>query len=187
MGCLNLSDVQNKRNRELNKAKGLTLSINVVDGSFEDIPIPDGSVDIVWSQDAILHSGDRQKVFEEVHRVLSPGGQFIFTDPMQSESCSAEALQPILDRIHLDSLGSIAQYQKMLVNLGFKEIQILDLSQHLSTHYGRVLQELEANKGILAKVCSEEYLAGMKTGLQFWVDGGNAGNLKWGILHFHKG
>lgn len=187
VGCLNLSDVQNKRNRELNKAKGLTLSINVVDGSFEDIPIPDGSVDIVWSQDAILHSGDRQKVFEEVHRVLSPGGQFIFTDPMQSESCSAEALQPILDRIHLDSLGSIAQYQKMLVNLGFKEIQILDLSQHLSTHYGRVLRELEANKGILAKVCSEEYLVGMNTGLQFWVDGGNAGNLKWGILHFHKG
>jgi len=39
----------------------------------------------------------------------------------------------------------------------------------------------------LAKVCSEEYLAGMNTGLQFWVDGGNAGNLKWGILHFHKG
>ena len=187
VGCLNLSDVQNKRNRDLNKAKGLTLSINVVDGSFEDIPIPDGSVDIVWSQDAILHSGDRQKVFEEVHRVLSPGGQFIFTDPMQSKSCSPEALQPILDRIHLDSLGSIAQYQKMLVNLGFKEIQILDLSQHLSTHYGRVLRELEANKGILAKVCSEEYLVGMNTGLQFWVDGGNAGNLKWGILHFHKG
>jgi sarcosine/dimethylglycine N-methyltransferase len=186
VGCLNLSDVQNKRNRELNKTKGLALSINVVDGSFEDIPMPDGSVDVVWSQDAILHSGDRQKVFQEVYRVLSPGGQFIFTDPMQSETCPPEALQPILDRIHLDSLGSIDRYTKMLEELGFKKVQILDLSNQLSAHYGRVLGELENNKWNLAKVCSEEYLVGMKTGLQYWIDGGNAGNLKWGILHFQK-
>ena len=107
VGCLNLSEVQNKRNRELNQGQGLSLSINVVDGSFEDIPLGDGGVDLVWSQDAILHSGNRKKVMEEVYRVLAKGGQFIFTDPMQSESCAQDALQPILDRIHLDSLGSV--------------------------------------------------------------------------------
>ena len=68
-----------------------------------------------------------------------------------------------------------------------QSIQILDLSKQLSAHYSRVLDELENNKWHLAKVCSEEYLVGMKTGLQYWIDGGNAGNLKWGILHFQKG
>ena len=186
VGCLNLSEVQNKRNRELNQVQGLSLSINVVDGSFEDIPLGDEGVDLVWSQDAILHSGNRKKVMEEVYRVLAKGGQFIFTDPMQSESCAQDALQPILDRIHLDSLGSVRFYRHIASELGFKEIQILDLSEYLPQHYERVLQEIELNYHTLLRACSEEYLEKMKIGLQHWVDGGKTGNLAWGILHFQK-
>ena len=51
VGCLNLSEVQNQRNRSVNHKEGISLSINVVDGSFEQIPMPDHSVDVVWSQD----------------------------------------------------------------------------------------------------------------------------------------
>ncbi len=186
VGCLNLSETQNTRNRELNAQGKYSLVINVVDGSFEDIPMPDGSADVVWSQDAILHSGNREKVFEEVNRVLAPGGQFIFTDPMQSETCPQEALQPILDRIHLDSLGSIPRYKDILLGLGFKELAIEDLSEHLGTHYGRVLEEVLANHWSLVRVCSEDYIERMKSGLQHWIDGGKGGHLTWGILHFQK-
>ena len=42
--CLNLSEIQNQRNRDLNRAHGLSMLINVVDGSFEDIALPDGVV-----------------------------------------------------------------------------------------------------------------------------------------------
>ncbi len=186
VGCLNLSEIQNQRNRELNQRERVSLAINVVDGNFEDLPLPDGSVDVVWSQDAILHSGNRQKVLEEVCRVLAKDGQFIFTDPMQSESCPKDALQPILDRIHLDSLGSISYYKDILLGLGFKEITIVDHSIQLSNHYGRVLQEVQANNMDLIRVCSDEYIDRMKTGLQHWVDGGKAGHLAWGIFHFQK-
>ncbi|MDX1412244.1 MAG: methyltransferase domain-containing protein, partial [Nitrospirales bacterium] len=140
VGCLNLSEIQNQRNRDLNNKEGISLSINVVDGSFEDIPMPDGSVDVVWSQDAILHSGNREKVFQEVSRVLVNGGQFIFTDPMKRESCPTDVLQPILDRIHLDSLGSIDYYRELASQFGFKEMRVEDLSANLATHYSRVLE-----------------------------------------------
>jgi len=186
VGCLNLSETQNARNRELNQKEAISLAINVIDGSFEDIPIPDGSVDLVWSQDAILHSGDRKKVFEEVSRVLAKGGQFIFTDPMQSASCPKDMLQPILDRIHLDSLGSIEYYQQLAKDLGLKEVEIMDLSKNLPAHYARVLQELMAQHNMLIRVCAEDYLANMKVGLHHWVDSGTAGHLTWGILHFQK-
>ncbi|MYD31046.1 MAG: methyltransferase domain-containing protein [Nitrospira sp. SB0677_bin_15] len=186
VGCLNLSETQNTRNRELNAQGKYSLVINVVDGSFEDIPMPDGSTDVVWSQDAILHSGNREKVFEEVNRVLAPGGQFIFTDPMQSDTCPQEALQPILDRIHLDSLGSIPRYKDMLLGLGFKELAIENYTEQLSTHYRRVLEEVLANQWSLVRVCSEDYIERMKSGLQHWIDGGKGGHLTWGILHFQK-
>ena len=40
--------------------------IEVVHGSFEDIPASDGAFDVVWSQDAILHSGDRTRALDDV-------------------------------------------------------------------------------------------------------------------------
>ncbi len=186
VGCLNLSEVQNKRNRALNQKENISLAINVIDGNFESIPMPDGSVDVVWSQDAILHSGNREKVFQEVHRVLAKGGQFIFTDPMKSATCPPDVLQPILDRIHLDSLGSIEYYRQLAAQLGFQEIQIEDLSENLAAHYGRVLQELTVQHHALIQVCTEEYLASMKVGLQHWVQAGKSGHLSWGILHFQR-
>lgn len=186
VSCLNLSEVQNQRNRDLNAAEGIDLLINVVDGNFEDIPLPDESVDVVWSQDAMLHSANRRQVFEEVFRVLSKGGRFIFTDPMQSESCPADVLQPILDRIHLDTLGSIPTYRRIAISVGFEEVEVLDLSEHLPTHYARVREEIDPNYSTLLQTCSEEYLERMKVGLQHWVDAGNAGYLSWGILSYRK-
>jgi len=86
VGCLNLSETQNKRNRELNRKAGISLAINVIDGNFEDIPLSDGSVDLAWSQDALLHSGDRQKVFEEVSQVLAKGGNLFSPIPCRAQS-----------------------------------------------------------------------------------------------------
>ncbi|MFG3253363.1 methyltransferase domain-containing protein [Streptomyces sp. NPDC048172] len=194
-GCralaLNLSEVENQRHKELNAARGLTDRIEVVDGSFEDIPFPDSSVDVVWSQDAFLHSGDRIRVLEEISRVLKPGGQLIFTDPMASDGTPVSALQPILDRIHLDDMGSPGFYTRELRRLGFSAVEetgkggFEDLREQLVNHYGRVLQETERQEadGLAAKV-SSDYLAQMKKGLTHWVDGGNERRLTWGIFHF---
>lgn len=62
----------------------------------------------------------------------------------------------------------------------------MDYSNQLSKHYSRVLKEVEENHWTLTRVCSEEYIQRMKTGLQHWIDGGLAGHLTWGILHFQK-
>ena len=85
--CLNLSQLQNQRNGQLNQEQNLDPLVEITQGSFEDIPYPNNSFDIVWSQDAILHSGDRCLVFQEIKRILKPGGEFIFTEPMESETC----------------------------------------------------------------------------------------------------
>ena len=186
VACLNLSDAQNARNRDLNARDKCSLAVNVVDGSFEDIPVTDESFDVVWSQDAILYSTRRRQVFAEVGRVLRTGGQFIFTDPMVGELCPPEALQPILDRVHLDSLGSLREYRAMLSELGFQELEFADLTPHLATHYGRILDGLLANEQDLTKQCGADRVQRVKTGLRHWVDGGERGYLQWGILHFRK-
>ncbi|MBA2693025.1 MAG: methyltransferase domain-containing protein [Rubrobacter sp.] len=184
VAALNLSEVENERNRSMNEEANLGHLIEVVDGSFEEVPFEDGSFDIVWSQDAILHSGEREKVIEEVGRVLKDGGEFVFTDPMQSDECPEDVLQPILDRIHLDTLGSPGFYREMASRFGMKELAFEDHTKHLATHYARVLEETEKREDKLSGVTSKEYIERMKAGLRHWVDGGREGHLVWGIFHF---
>ncbi|MET8677859.1 methyltransferase domain-containing protein [Streptomyces sp. NPDC004647] len=193
-GCrvlaLNLSEVENQRHKQLNAARGLSHRIDVVDGSFENIPYPDSSVDVIWSQDAFLHSGNRVRVLEEAARVLRPGGHLIFTDPMAADHCPAGVLQPILDRIHLDDMGSPGFYTRELARLGFIPAGggFEEHREQLVTHYGRVLEETERQEaeGLAGKV-SRDYLTQMKKGLGHWVDGGRAQHLTWGIFHFTLG
>ncbi|QVQ54873.1 methyltransferase domain-containing protein [Spiractinospora alimapuensis] len=182
--CVNLSEVENDRNRLANEREGLDHLITVVDGSFEDLPSQDNAFDVVWSQDAILHSGDRRRVLEEVTRVLRPGGDVVFTDPMASDTAKREDLKPILDRLHLDSMGTPGFYTREFTRLGLRKVEFEDHTSQLTTHYGRVHDELESRAGELKGKVSEEYQARMKTGLRNWVKGGKSGNLAWGILHF---
>ncbi|WP_449657211.1 glycine/sarcosine N-methyltransferase [Streptomyces hazeniae] len=194
-GCrvlaLNLSEVENARHRALNAERGLDDRIDVVDGSFEAIPFEDASVDVVWSQDAFLHSGNRLRVLQEAARVLRPGGQLIFTDPMAADGVPKTRLQPVLDRIHLDTMGSPGFYRRELAKLGFTPVGddggFAEYREQLVRHYARVLEETERQEaeGLGTKV-SADYLTRMKKGLADWVRGGRAADLTWGILHFRR-
>ncbi|MGH8877243.1 MAG: methyltransferase domain-containing protein [Stackebrandtia sp.] len=185
--CLNLSEVENNRNREANRQAGLDHLIDVLDGSFEDIPVSDKDFDVVWSQDAILHSGDRVRVLEEVARILRTGGAFVFTDPMAADGADREALRPILKRLDLDTMGTPDFYERECAAQAMIKVDFEDLRPQLSTHYARVLAETQRREAELLKDVSQEYLDRMKTGLQRWVDGGHSGNLAWGVFHFTKG
>ena len=184
--CLNLCERQNDRNYHLCCEQDLEQSVTITEGVFEDIPFPDSSFDIVWSQDAMLHSPDRAKVVAEAYRVLKPGKNFIFTDIMQKENCPREVLVPVLKRINLDSMGTVDFYQTAAVNSGFREIRFIDLSEHLVTHYWRVMVDLQEQYSHMSAVCSREYLDNMIVGLKHWIDAGKQGYLSWGIFHFRK-
>ena len=184
--CVNLSEVQNERNRKRNQEVGLADKITVIDGSFDSVPGPDGSFDVVWSEDALLHASDRRAVVQEAYRVLKPGGSFVFTDPMQTSDCPPGVLQPVYDRIHLDSLASFEYYTNVAKEIGFTKVEIEDLSQQLTRHYTRVKEELLRRYHEVIELSSQEYVDRMVQGLQYWITAGEKGYLAWGIIQLVK-
>lgn len=185
--CLNISEIQNDTNRYRNRRQGFSDRIKVVHGVFEDIPEKESSYDVVWSQDAILHSDQREKVLAEVWRVLKPGGEFIFTDPMQADDADPKALQPVYDRLSLTSLGSFRFYREAAEALGFETVEQADMTNQLRNHYARVREDLIENYEVLIEQgATNAYLDKMIVGLENWVTSADAGNLAWGIQRFRK-
>jgi sarcosine/dimethylglycine N-methyltransferase len=184
--CLNISDAQNDTNRYKNRRAGLQDQIRVRHGSFDNIPEPGGSYDVVWSQDSLLHAADRRKVLQEAFRVLKPGGEMIFTDPMQADDVPDGVLQGVYDRLNLTDLGSMRFYREAAQAIGFEVLDQIDLVHNLRTHYDRVREELEARRVELEQKSSAAYLDKMLLGLKDWVTAADDGYLAWGIQRFRK-
>ncbi len=58
------------------------------EGRMEDIPIDDGTVDVVISNGVINLSFQKRKVIRELFRVLRPGGRLSFTDIVSAKQLS---------------------------------------------------------------------------------------------------
>ncbi len=192
-GCqcvaLNLSEVENERNRRMTEEAGLAGQIEIIPGDFTALAFDDGSFERVWSQEALIHADEegRGRACAEAARVLKPGGRFLFTDPMRTDDAPLDRLQPIYDRIHLDSLGSPGFYRATLTALGMEEIAFEEHADQLIRHYARVREVLVENTDSLREHgVSADYIEAMKAGLSHWVDGGREGLLTWGIFVFEK-
>jgi SAM-dependent methyltransferase len=56
--------------------QGLPADLRVADG--EHLPFPDASFDLVFAHGVVQYTADPQRMVDEVHRVLKPGGEAIF-------------------------------------------------------------------------------------------------------------
>ncbi|MFF1821007.1 class I SAM-dependent methyltransferase [Kribbella sp. NPDC058245] len=69
------------RLREVTAARAATkgLSVTLVDGTAADIPLPDGSADVVLSNFGVIMAPDPQAAADEIARVTAPDGRVLFT------------------------------------------------------------------------------------------------------------
>ncbi len=106
-----------------NKAKLGITNVDFVQGEMERMPIPDSSVDVIISNCVVCLSPDKDAVFTESFRVLSPGGRIHLSDVMAltdegpSVSSPEDWVSCTAGAEHVDV------YRDRLVRAGFKEIE----------------------------------------------------------------
>ena len=108
-----------------NKIKAQITNAEFLKGRIEDIPLPDGMVDVAISNCVINLSVDKDQVFKEIYRVLKPGGRMSVSDIVTTKLLPDKLRQNLLSWAGCIS-GALLdeEYKKKLAEAGFENIEL---------------------------------------------------------------
>jgi arsenite methyltransferase len=108
-----------------NKRKAGAHNVEFLKGEIENIPLPDGSVDVIISNCVINLSADKDRVLREAFRVLKPGGRFAVSDVVTRGEIPAEIRRSVLLWVGCVA-GALDEdaYRAKLLAAGFRNVEI---------------------------------------------------------------
>jgi SAM-dependent methyltransferase len=108
-----------------NAAQADVTNARFLHGYIEDIPLPDGQIDVIISNCVINLSADKARVLAEAFRVLRPGGRLGISDVTADDDIDPGQLAQAGQRAGCTS-GALTQrqYRDQLLAAGFAGISI---------------------------------------------------------------
>ncbi len=130
---LDMTDEMLALARENQRKAGVT-NVEFLKGEMEDIPLPDGSVDVIISNCVVNLSPDKDKVLSEAHRVLKPGGRVAIAD-IVARGAVPDDLRRQLELWAGCVAGALeeGEYRSKLAAAGFTGIGIESLREYTAS------------------------------------------------------
>lgn len=113
----------------LTSRTGLDNLVSFKKGSMLNIPFRDESFDVVWSQHSTMNIANKDRLFDEIHRVLVPAGRLAMHEILEGPVKPIRYPVPWALDSNLNFLLPTQEMQELIANCGFKEIAWLDHSR----------------------------------------------------------
>jgi arsenite methyltransferase len=128
-----------------NATRAGVSNVQFLRGNIEDIPLPDGSVDVVISNCVINLSTDKPAVFASMHRVLRSGGRVGVSDIVAEDHLSPEQRAERGGWVGcIAGALSFAEYQRGLANAGFVDVEITPTHQVADGMHSAIIRARKA-------------------------------------------
>ena len=115
------------------RANAAKIGVDHVDfrlGDIEQLPVDDGSIDVIMSNCVINLAPDKPAVFREAFRVLAPGGRVAISDVVAiGDLPAAIAADPAAYTGCIAGAASVAEVERMVADAGFKDVRVVAQSQ----------------------------------------------------------
>lgn len=132
VGChvtvVDITEAYVEAGAELTRRVGLGDRVQFRHGSALDIPSPDGSFDVAWTQHSSMNIRDKERLYRELHRVVRPGGCLAIHEIMAGTNQPVHFPVPWAREPSISFLRPPAEMRRVIAEAGFEERHWLDES-----------------------------------------------------------
>ncbi len=129
---INFNSYQIERGRRRASQAGLSQTCKFLYANFMDVPLDDAEFDAIYSFEAVCHAPNNLLLFEELYRLLKPGGEmaivdWCFTDRFDADNARHQDLRRRIETNNAtpDLLTTDRQVETIR-QAGFEIIQAID-------------------------------------------------------------
>lgn len=103
----------------LSQRVGLQDKVRFHHGSALELPFVDATFDVAWTEHVQMNIEDKRKFYEEIYRVLKPGGRLLFHDIFLGEAGDPHYPTPWAGSAAISFLWPLHRVRETLEDLGF--------------------------------------------------------------------
>ncbi|RSL69318.1 hypothetical protein CEP53_002270 [Fusarium sp. AF-6] len=121
-----------------NKAYTNASNVQFIESAITSIPLPDNTVDCIISNCVInlVPAVEKQLVFNEMFRLLNPGGRVAISDILARKEFTEEMKKSIALYVGcIAGASQVSDYEAFLKNAGFADVLIVDSKNDLNVYF----------------------------------------------------
>ncbi|KAK6127617.1 hypothetical protein DH2020_038634 [Rehmannia glutinosa] len=165
----------------LERAIGLKTAVEFEVADCTKKEYPDGTFDVIYSRDTILHIQDKPALFRSFYKWLKPGGKVLISDYCRKAGTpSAEFSEYIKQRGY--DLHDVEAYGKMLRDAGFDEVIAEDRTDQFIKVLEKELDAVEKDKETFINDFSEDDYNEIVGGWKAKLIRSSSGEQRWGLF-----
>jgi ubiquinone/menaquinone biosynthesis C-methylase UbiE len=126
----------------LSERVGLAESTSFRQASALEMPFADAHFDVVWTEHVQMNIADKPGFYNEIARVLKPGGQLVFHDIFAGPQTDLEFPVPWAVTPSISHLVAVDDLRPLLKEAGFEEVRWEDKTSESAAFFSDVMKRV---------------------------------------------